>query len=108
MAPHVDLSKAVEPEDAQWCADAGVDTSVTSVSSTHTFLLYLRTCAAGGETALLEDVKSPAGAVGACTAPALANVKPVRGRLLVFPHNCPHAGRPVIDAPKLVLRGELW
>ena len=45
---------------------------------------------------------------GATTAAALADVKPVRGRLLVFPHDCPHAGRPVVDAPKLVLRGELW
>ena len=35
-------------------------------------------------------------------------VKPLRGRLLVFPHECPHAGRPVIDTNKLVLRGELW
>jgi hypothetical protein len=42
------------------------------------------------------------------SATALADVKPVRGRLLVFPHACPHAGRPVVDAPKLVLRGELW
>lgn len=48
------------------------------------------------------------GAAGATTAAALADVKPVRGRLLVFPHDCPHAGRPVIFAPKLVLRGELW
>ena len=37
----------------------------------------------------------------------LATVSPYRGRLLVFPHQCPHAGLPVINAPKLFLRGEL-
>jgi len=63
---------------------------------------------AGGETALLRDVKAAPGRAGAAGAAALAAVRPVRGRLLVFPHHCPHAGRPVVDAPKLVLRGELW
>ena len=38
MAPHVDLSKAVAPQDNQGAAAA----------STHTFMLYLRTCEAGG------------------------------------------------------------
>jgi hypothetical protein len=71
-------------------------------------LLYLRTCERGGETALLRDVKSECGAVGAREAAALADVEPVRGRLLLFPHECPHAGRPVLDRNKLVVRGELW
>ena len=61
-----------------------------------------------GETALLASPKAPTGAEGAAEAEALADVKPTRGRLLVFPHECPHAGRPVVDAPKVVLRGELW
>ncbi len=34
-------------------------------------------------------------------------VTPRRGRLLVFPHVCPHEGRAVLDIPKLLLRGEL-
>ena len=38
----------------------------------------------------------------------LARVEPRRGRLLVFPHACPHAGLAVIDAPKLLLRGEFY
>ena len=33
---------------------------------------------------------------------------PRRGRVLVFPHDCPHAGRPVVDVPKLLLRGECY
>ena len=37
----------------------------------------------------------------------MASVSPRRGRLLVFPHNCPHAGLPVTCVPKLFLRGEL-
>ena len=37
----------------------------------------------------------------------LASVAPRRGRLLLFPHVCPHAGLEVVDAPKLFLRGEL-
>ena len=36
----------------------------------------------------------------------LASVSPRRGRLLVFPHVCPHEGRPVTDVPKVFLRGE--
>ena len=37
----------------------------------------------------------------------LASVSPRRGRVLIFPHACPHAGRAVQDVPKLFLRGEL-
>ena len=66
-------------------------------SSTHTFILYLADCAEGGETALVE---SPT-----CDR-VLAMVKPRRGRLFVFPHQCWHQGREVVDVPKLLLRGE--
>ena len=139
MAPHVDLSKIVHPQDVAWTSGddedekkrrrgdvrdedgdgdgdgdepGSVSVSVSDggseVGSTHTFILYLATCASGGETALLADGRAPTGAEGAAGAKALADVRPVRGRLLVFPHDCPHAGRPVVDAPKLVVRGELW
>ena len=37
----------------------------------------------------------------------LAAVAPARGRLLLFPHACPHAGAAVAVVPKLFLRGEL-
>ena len=84
--------------------------------STHTFCLYLATCERGGETVLLDRVRDPtdpmsdrvgvtafggeAGGRGVCA--------PRRGRALVFPHDCPHAGRPVVDVPKLLLRGECY
>ena len=68
--------------------------------STHTFILYLADCAAGGETALLRTLGRDAA--------ALAVVQPRRGRLLLFPHVCPHEGRAVVDVPKLLLRGELY
>ena len=38
---------------------------------------------------------------------SLAVVAPVRGRLFLFPHACPHEGRLVAAAPKLFLRGEI-
>jgi len=38
----------------------------------------------------------------------IAEARPQRGRLVVFPHVCPHAGLAVDDAhlPKRFLRGE--
>jgi hypothetical protein len=112
MAPHVDLSKVLDRVDSTWSADDrpvdAMKQMKPALQTTHTFLLYLRTCESGGETALLREVKNDVGAAGAETAHSLAEVKPRRGRLLVFPHDCPHAGRPVVDTNKLVLRGELW
>jgi len=83
LAPHVDLSR--------------VDTC-SGARSTHSFLLYLTTCTLGGETALLEDVTGSA---------ILALAKPKRGRLLLFPHRCPHSGLSVESVPKLLIRGEV-
>ena len=79
LPPHVDLAR-----------------TFSGRRSTHTFLLYLNDCA-GGETALLETLR------GAC----LVAVAPRRGRLLVFPHDRPHEGRPT-GGRKLLLRGELY
>jgi 2OG-Fe(II) oxygenase superfamily len=87
LAPHVDLSRA---------------DSDTGLRSTHSFLLYLTTCDAGGETALLQGL--PLGERNII----LAKVQPVRGRLLIFPHQCPHEGFAVIDVPKLLIRGEVY
>ena len=90
MAPHVDLSKP-----AAECLDG------TVAATTHTWVLYLRTCANGGATAMLSDVRAGAA--------VLDEVYPERGALLVFPHRQPHAGRPTraADPPKLIARGEL-
>ena len=93
LNPHVDLRKVDEA-------------SSTGQRSTHTFCLYLATCAAGGETVTLDAVREPKDpmsdrfAVGAC--------RPKRGRLFLFPHGTPHAGRPVVDVPKVLLRGECY
>jgi len=72
--------------------------------STHTFILYLTDCGVGGETQLLEHMCGTKGY------PVVASVAPVRGRLLLFPHACPHLARPVLaeGLPKLLLRGEMY
>jgi len=63
---------------------------------------------ASGETALLRRLPTDRGFSGGSGDNALAVVAPVRGRLLLFPHLCPHEGRAVVDAPKVFLRGELY
>eukprot|EP01134_Creolimax_fragrantissima_P000357 CFRG0357T1 len=97
MEPHVDLSKE-EPSD--------------KISSTHTMILYLHDVEQGGETVLLDKVGGKGMSIvtstdGSASDKVLASVLPKRGRLLIFPHLCPHEGLPVIDLPKLFLRGEL-
>ena len=74
------------------------------------FMVHLADCRAGGETVLLSKLAGPAtdlDAGGQLPDGVLAAVPPVRGRLLVFPHVCPHAGLAVASVPKLFLRGEL-
>ena len=51
------------------------------------------------------DVDDAAAWTAACG--VIASVAPKRGRLLIFPHACPHAGLAVVDVPKIVVRGEL-
>ena len=76
--------------------------------STHSFLLYLSDCRRGGETLLLETLPgdNAIGVVPGARA-TLERIVPRVGRLLLMPHACPHAAAPVVDAPKLLLRGEL-
>lgn len=88
LGPHIDLTK--------------VD-SLSGKRSTHTFILYLRDCSEGGETALLKEL-SPHGPHDFHQ--ILSQVAPRRGRLLLFPHACPHQGNKVISTPKILLRGE--
>jgi hypothetical protein len=79
----------------------------SGLRSSHSFLLYLTDCGRGGETLLLESLPGDS-AVGVVPGPrrTLERVAPNVGRLLLMPHGCPHAAAPVIDAPKLLLRGE--
>jgi hypothetical protein len=101
MQPHVDLAKR--------------DPANGLRLSTHTFMVHLATCKTGGETVMLSKLTGAVAALdasGACKGAqlpegVLAAVSPVRGRLLVFPHLCPHAGLAVSSVPKLFLRGEL-
>lgn len=85
LAPHVDLSR-VDVDSGQ--------------QSTHTFILYLTDCNQGGATSLIHSLSGPG------RHEKLAVVRPVRGRLLLFPHFCPHEGEAVVDVPKLLIRGE--
>ena len=68
---------------------------------------------AGAEATEVEDVKDEVENAkeeeeNLCVVKILASVKPRRGRMLVFPHVCPHEGKEVHDVPKLLLRGELY
>jgi hypothetical protein len=86
LVPHVDLCRV---DHASGCR------------STHTFIVYLTSNDNSGETSLLGDVSGE----GRCQ--ILARVTPKRGRLLLFPHACPHEGNKVVDVPKIILRGEV-
>uniref|UniRef100_A0A7S3MEH5 Fe2OG dioxygenase domain-containing protein n=1 Tax=Spumella elongata TaxID=89044 RepID=A0A7S3MEH5_9STRA len=104
LAPHVDLSRH--------------DPRAVHIKSTHTFILYLTDCdAGGGETVLLKSLCAKGKAVTTETVAlnngyddnTVAAVSPRRGRLLLFPHNCPHEGRAISSKdPKLLLRGEVY
>lgn len=103
LPPHVDLSRKV-------ALHHGGATAATP--TTHSFLLYLSDSAAGGETVLLEALPGDAalahrGGVAPGERAALAAVRPRRGRLLLMPHACPHLAAPVVEAPKILIRGEL-
>jgi hypothetical protein len=85
--------------------------------STHTFILYLTTVDRGGETVLLDHLPSAKKIGGHQNNNndsilldhkiILYAVKPVKGRLFVFPHACPHAGQSVVTGSKLILRGDI-
>ena len=86
LPPHVDLSRTRRDGKTSKC----------------TFLLYLSDCDVGGKTVLLERISPQPCSV-------LAAVTPKRGRLLLFPHACPHRADEVVaeGLPKLLLRGEV-
>merc|ERR1712048_208453 len=96
LPPHVDLART--------CADGR--------RSTYSFLLYLTDCMRGGETTFLECLDgdaalAPSGGLAHGPRKAVAAIEPRRGRLLLMPHACPHSAAPVIDAPKVLIRGEV-
>jgi hypothetical protein len=75
----------------------------TNCASTHTLLVYLTDCNQGGETVLLkqrsEKTEEEKNTIHA--------TQPRRGRILLFPHPTPHAGKQVVDVPKICLRAEV-
>ena len=151
LPPHIDLCRSEnfylspgEGEEGKEVSDASQgensppheprdgETEICTITSTHTFLLYLTTCENGGETALLHRLPPPTPAPHLLSAKkerkwkqeqasqdsppqtlfegsnTIAAVKPVRGRLLFFPHACPHEGRLVECVPKMLIRGEMY
>ena len=107
LAAHVDLAR--------------YDPRAVHIKSTHTFILYLTDCdAGGGETVLLKSLCAKGKAASNANSETVtlnngyddntvAAVSPRRGRLLLFPHNCPHEGRAISSKdPKLLLRGEVY
>lgn len=102
----------------------------TSLTSTHTLLLYLTTCERGGETMLLtkkcssnnsntidkhhqssnKDQLSLKGEDSTSIGNGsilLHATQPIRGRILLFPHATLHAGAVVQSVPKICLRAEV-
>lgn len=120
LAPHVDLHR----KDIRRYASRGeregppfVHPESPSDTSTHTMILYLTDCqVGGGETALRKSLKNhqatSTDVTEACLGennPYLACVTPRYGRLLLFPHNCPHEGMAILAGdPKILLRGEVY
>jgi hypothetical protein len=120
MQPHVDLSKQLDEYEPRCHA-----------KSTHTFMIHLADCDQGGETVFLTHLNSIGSRQvdGRDKKPepglephqqnesyleemdrlqtVLGAAAPRRGRLVVFPHGCPHAGLSVLAVPKKFLRGEL-
>ena len=107
LPQHVDLPRTVR------VAPSSSSLEETKLQpTTHTFLIYLSDCKAGGSTLLLSarDGDGPLAACGGVAPGAretLAAVKPLAGRIMLMPHACPHSAAPVRDAPKLLIRGEL-
>mmetsp|Transcript_28236 Transcript_28236/g.72282 ORF Transcript_28236/g.72282 Transcript_28236/m.72282 type:complete len:167 (+) Transcript_28236:107-607(+) len=84
-----------------------VDTE-TGRSTSVSFLLYLSSVpeGEGGETTILDRLPEQ------CTADEspreLLRVQPIKGSLLLFPHDTPHQGEAVGEFPKVLLRGDLY
>ena len=80
--------------------------------TTHTFLLYLSDDPDGGATSLLsalpgDDALAASGGLVDGVRRTLYAVHPKAGRLFLMPNACPHEASPVVQAPKVLIRGEL-
>lgn len=124
LAPHVDLPRV----DVRKLGGTttGCGGKIPGATSTHTLILYLTDCSEGGETVLLrslpkpqkqqkdgevkkEDEKEAQVKEWDERGQIVAKINPRKGRLLLFPHNCPHAGGAVFaEFPKILLRGEVY
>jgi hypothetical protein len=106
LAPHVDLART----DVHSATSFEVSAASRPVTSTHTLILYLTDCDVGGETILLDSLpRCGTTSTEGFSAEHPASVAPRRGRLLLFPHNCPHEGSAVFAThPKILLRGEVY
>ena len=125
MKPHIDLSKPMDENDTTRRNGSSLR------KSTHTFMVHLADCPSGGDTVFLQhinqapnllhsarggessqaqgqaQVEGDGGGGGGGGGGVLGAARPMRGRVVVFPHACPHSGLPVVDVPKRFLRGEL-
>lgn len=113
LAPHVDLPRP----DIRSGAAASRGSAQTVIAkkdrlkiSTHTLIVYLTDCKKSGDTVLLQSLPccGSSSVQQSPTTVAVARVGPRRGRILLFPHNCPHEGSAVFATdPKILLRGEV-
>jgi len=90
--------------------DALVRCKDTGRWSTHTLIVFTSDCSHGGDTVMLPS--STAGQNVACNccndmSTVGFAVRPTRGRIFCFPHQCPHEGRPTVVVPKILLRAEV-
>jgi hypothetical protein len=117
--------------------ECGCDKADNNNSSAHLTAETGSAVLGGGETVLLRSLRPPPSprppqvaapasdcaaaaaatstgdggeSVGISAAPnAIAVVSPIAGRLLLFPHSCPHEARPILfSGQKLLLRGEAY
>ena len=128
LPPHIDLCRSETTYSTLTDADDDADAELShTITSTHTFLLYLTTCDSGGETALLRCLPRPPPSPMPLSEKkrrklelemererermgpqnVIASVTPTRGRLLCSPHACPHEGRLVECVPKVGVGGEM-
>mmetsp|Transcript_14193 Transcript_14193/g.20269 ORF Transcript_14193/g.20269 Transcript_14193/m.20269 type:complete len:802 (+) Transcript_14193:178-2583(+) len=110
LAPHVDLTKVCSLVNEKYFL---LGNKEKARRSTHTFILYLNDCKVGGETILIRSLSSLSSVLSfndndsVSSSEIMAVVAPRRGRLLLFPHLCPHMGNVTVDVPKILLRGEV-
>ena len=81
----------------------------STAKSTHTWILFLSDSSQGGATQFVDRIHTGTESKQHTdsTIEILASVSPKRGRLLIFPHQTPHAGEKTGTSFKLLLRGEM-